>query len=48
MAEAEQHAVIRKTVAAIAAAGAPPVGWHTRSCATPDTADRWSNMAAFF
>lgn len=38
MAEAEERAVIRKTVAAIAAAtGAPPVGWHTRSATSPNT-----------
>ena len=38
MPEAEERAVIRKTVAAIAAAaGTPPVGWHTRSSASPNT-----------
>ena len=38
MAEADERAVIARTVAAItAAAGARPVGWHTRSSASPNT-----------
>ena len=38
MAEAEERTVIAKTVAALsAAAGAPPVGWHTRSATSPNT-----------
>jgi peptidoglycan/xylan/chitin deacetylase (PgdA/CDA1 family) len=38
MSEAEERVVIDKTVAAIAAAvGTPPVGWHTRSAASPNT-----------
>jgi peptidoglycan/xylan/chitin deacetylase (PgdA/CDA1 family) len=38
MAEAEERAVIAKAVAALsAAAGTPPVGWHTRSATSPNT-----------
>jgi peptidoglycan/xylan/chitin deacetylase (PgdA/CDA1 family) len=38
MAEAEERTVIAKTVAALsAAAGTPPVGWHTRSATSPNT-----------
>jgi peptidoglycan/xylan/chitin deacetylase (PgdA/CDA1 family) len=38
MAEAEEREAIRRTVAAIAlATGTRPVGWHTRSAASPNT-----------
>jgi allantoinase len=38
MSEAQEREVIRKAVAALtAAAGTPPVGWHTRSAASPNT-----------
>jgi peptidoglycan/xylan/chitin deacetylase (PgdA/CDA1 family) len=38
MDEAQERAVISRTVAAIAAAaGTPPVGWHTRSATSPNT-----------
>jgi len=38
MSEAEERDVIRKAVAALtAAAGTPPVGWHTRSATSPHT-----------
>jgi peptidoglycan/xylan/chitin deacetylase (PgdA/CDA1 family) len=38
MAEAEERSVIAKAVAALsAAAGTPPVGWHTRSATSPNT-----------
>lgn len=38
MPEAEERAVIGKTVAAITTAvGAPPVGWHTRCATSPNT-----------
>jgi peptidoglycan/xylan/chitin deacetylase (PgdA/CDA1 family) len=38
MAEEEERAVIARSVAAIAAAaGTPPVGWHTRSATSPNT-----------
>ena len=38
MSEAQERAVIGKAVAALtAAAGTPPVGWHTRSATSPHT-----------
>ena len=38
MPEAQEREVIRKAVAALtAAAGTPPVGWHTRSSTSPNT-----------
>jgi allantoinase len=38
MGEAQERAVIARTVVAIeAAAGSPPVGWHTRSATSPNT-----------
>ena len=38
MAEAEERSVIAKAVASLsAAAGTPPVGWHTRSATSPNT-----------
>jgi allantoinase len=38
MAEAEERTVIARAVAALsAAAGTPPVGWHTRSATSPNT-----------
>jgi len=38
MGEAEERAVIARTIHAItAAAGSPPVGWHTRSTPSPNT-----------